>query len=515
RWINIGGVSWDVIRVLAIRYQIHPLAIEDILHGRQTYSSKADYYNKHLFVRMLCHTLKDDGDASPNIKPLLSQPKSGNNNSSPTPPPTYSSRQPTTDKFTSDDELKTGGKVPTAPGSRVRTLAGTSFSGAQPWMTSDPLTDPEKVWARSVYPDIGGGKSAKRGPGKSYSMQLAQMFETNTSKTSETQAYINELKKGERVNVKLRNLYCIMLRDGTLITIHQDVSSEFFHPIMGRLKQRDTLLRNTADVSLLLEGIIDLLVDHAVKVVDEYHQQIQKFEKDILIRPKMKTVRFLHIASGDLTMHKRTLNPIKSMIYGLRRYDLDRAIAVANSSDPNFDEKKITGYMSHKSKIYLADVMDHMEYVLASLEMFESITENLIAYTFNIVSYDMNSTMRTLTVATVIFFPLTFLTGYFGMNFNGMLSVQAHSEAFFWTLAVPVTVFTVLAFNLVNIYNFFHWLRKKMVQKQIGGFSGMQGGSHRKLTQAEIAALDFWSKFNGLSLGLEASSATIIVVKLW
>lgn len=113
--------------------------------------------------------------------------------------------------------------------------------------------------------------------------------------------------------------------------------------------------------------------------------------------------------------------------------------------------------------------MDHMEYVLASLEMFESITENLIAYTFNIVSYDMNTTMwvlllasmpprvphadkhlfeldwkpknrRTLTVATVIFFPLTFLTGYFGMNFNGMLSVQAHTEAFFWTLAIPVMV---------------------------------------------------------------------------
>lgn len=37
--------------------------------------------------------------------------------------------------------------------------------------------------------------------------------------------------------------------------------------------------------------------------------------------------------------------------------------------------------------------MDHMDYILASLAMFESVTENLIAYTFNMVSNDMNTTM--------------------------------------------------------------------------------------------------------------------------
>lgn len=52
-------------------------------------------------------------------------------------------------------------------------------------------------------------------------------------------------------------------------------------------------------------------------------------------------------------MHKRTLTPLKSLIYGLRRYDSDRAIAQGNPHDPKFDKKKIEGFMSHKSKIYL------------------------------------------------------------------------------------------------------------------------------------------------------------------
>jgi hypothetical protein len=37
---------------------IHPLALEDILHQpRSGLLSKVDYYSKHLFLRVLCHTL--------------------------------------------------------------------------------------------------------------------------------------------------------------------------------------------------------------------------------------------------------------------------------------------------------------------------------------------------------------------------------------------------------------------------------------------------------------------------
>lgn len=81
RWINVGGVSWDVISALAIKYgtcntalwlvlflmdasDMHPLAVEDLLHVRQGARSKADYYQRHLFLRILCHTLTSDEEAS-------------------------------------------------------------------------------------------------------------------------------------------------------------------------------------------------------------------------------------------------------------------------------------------------------------------------------------------------------------------------------------------------------------------------------------------------------------------
>jgi Mg2+ and Co2+ transporter CorA len=82
-----------------------------------------------------------------------------------------------------------------------------------------------------------------------------------------------------------------LLRDGTLISIHQTPTPAFAEPILNRLRTRDTVLRTTADPSLLLESILDLVVDQAVEVVEAYQKKILKLEHDILLKPKMKSVR--------------------------------------------------------------------------------------------------------------------------------------------------------------------------------------------------------------------------------
>ena len=92
----------------------------------------------------------------------------------------------------------------------------------------------------------------------------------------------------------------------------------------------------------------------------------------------------VHILSGDLILHKRTLEPIKTLVYGLRRYDVDRCAALVDSSGQDTSNVKIEGFMSHKSKIYLADVYDHIDFIIISLDMFSGTTENLINYSFNV-----------------------------------------------------------------------------------------------------------------------------------
>lgn len=49
RWINVNGLSWDVIKLLGNDKKLHPLAIEDLMHtGNRT---KADWFPEHAFSK--------------------------------------------------------------------------------------------------------------------------------------------------------------------------------------------------------------------------------------------------------------------------------------------------------------------------------------------------------------------------------------------------------------------------------------------------------------------------------
>ncbi|KAF7302209.1 hypothetical protein MIND_00787800 [Mycena indigotica] len=364
RWINIAGISWDVIKALSLKHELHPLALEDVLHRRPENLSKAEYFLHHLFLRILIHDVEGEGN------------KAG---------------------FTADE------------------------------------------WSQD--------------PSASHSENAIRERQIE-------QAKIDALKQGT-LRVSVTPMFIFLFRDGTVISLTQRAPPGLTLPISERLRRADTILRQSADPSLLVQSLISLVVDKAVQVIDSYHQQISDIERQILIKPKPTTVRKLHIVSGDLVLHKRTLEPIKTLVYGLRRYDVDRCAALVDQSDPKMKGKKIVGFMSHKSKIYLADTFDHTEYILSTLDMIAGIGDSLTDYSFNMASYSMNDTMRVLTMITIICLPLTFVSGYFGMNFDGVTWTTEWTDVLFWIIALPCVIVISPLFIIPDIKRMIHYFRTR------------------------------------------------------
>ncbi|KAI0937315.1 hypothetical protein AcW1_001327 [Taiwanofungus camphoratus] len=448
RWINVGGLSWDVISALALKYDMHPLALEDVLHQSRNSRSKADYYPQHLFLRILCHSLSSD-EADPFDTSFTELPRSD-------------SPEPVDDE--SDDENATGdgvaaaGKESGGADDDERTVYG-SASGSR--FSTKRAGTIKRRFNAAVH-----GRDVESSPmERPKAARFGFSFDERKKTAMRNMKLIRELKRGDRVNVKVHPMCIFLFRDGTVVSINRDPNIGFTSPIMERLRRRDTGLRATADPSLLVQSLLDLIVDSALEVVEEYQGKILKIEQAVLLKPNVQTVRRLHIIQGDIVQHKRTLDPIKTVIYGLRRYDDDRVAALSERVDPSM---KIEGYMSHKAKIYLADVHDHMEYILTSMDMFAGVSENLINYTFNMASYQMNEVMRRLTLATIIFLPLTLLTGYFGMNFENMWSIMhGHSDVVFWIIALPVMAIVVPIFMWSDLQNSAHYLQKRLIKRKL------------------------------------------------
>ncbi|CDO77265.1 hypothetical protein BN946_scf184753.g15 [Trametes cinnabarina] len=466
RWINVGGISWDVISALALKYDMHPLALEDVLHQRGHARSKADYYPQHLFLRVLCHSLGSEED-SKGATSISHLPRS----------------ESPVNIFQADEESdsefqfgKAGDKSAEVEVDDDRTMYGSASASRFSTKRVGTLRN-----------RFGPGRDVENPP--AYGGRFAGMEQEKATKNARNRKLLKDLKGGDRVSVKIAPLCIFLFRDGTVISIHKDNTLNFTAPITERLRQRDTGLRTTADPSLLVQSLLDLVVDQALEVVEEYQGKILKIEQAVLLKPSMKTVRRLHILQGDLILHKRTLEPIKTVIYGLRRYDIDRVIALKEHPDP---DAKVDGYMSHKAKIYLADVHDHMEHILTSLDMIAGITDNLINYTFNAPAHARYDHLPTIDVAHgllrtysplwhayrrhavtngVCFSVKRVLTDgrcrLKGMNFESMWSVQQNSDLLFWEIAIPVMVVVILLFLWNDFKGMVHYLDKRLRRHRI------------------------------------------------
>jgi Mg2+ and Co2+ transporter CorA len=78
------------------------------------------------------------------------------------------------------------------------------------------------------------------------------------------------------------------------------------------------------------------------------------------------------------------------------------------------------------------DVLEHIERVLAHVRRLESSSEAAVQMHFSEQSNRTNAIMRTLTTLTAIFLPLNLVTGFFGMNFEGLPLI--HSATGFWVI---------------------------------------------------------------------------------
>jgi len=91
------------------------------------------------------------------------------------------------------------------------------------------------------------------------------------------------------------------------------------------------------------------------------------------------------------------------------------------------------------------DVMEHIARVLNHARRLESTLESAVQIHFSAMAHRTSEIMRTLTVITALFMPLTLITGIFGMNFIDMPLLK--DKTGFWiTMGMMAAIVVVLLF---------------------------------------------------------------------
>ncbi|MBK9358247.1 MAG: hypothetical protein IPN08_12795 [Bacteroidales bacterium] len=153
-----------------------------------------------------------------------------------------------------------------------------------------------------------------------------------------------------------------------------------------------------------------MLID---KIVANYFVILEKIE-DHIESTELELIRDTDLISPGHLMHlKKQLIQIRKHVYPLR----DEIRKLQRDESILIDRKTIK---------YINDLYDHLQNIIQNLESFRDTISNLMELYSSTISNKLNSVMKTLTVVGVIFIPLTFIVGLYGMNFDYMPELRYH-----------------------------------------------------------------------------------------
>jgi magnesium transporter len=178
--------------------------------------------------------------------------------------------------------------------------------------------------------------------------------------------------------------------------------------------------RNVQDgADHLLYKITDNLVAGYMPAVEKIDSAIDQIEDQVFDRPSPRTLEKLFALKRVLLAMRRIILPQREVLNKLARDDYQVI-------DP-------------KDRIFFRDIYDHLVRLHDLNESLRDLVGGALDMYLSVVNNRMNEIMKTLTIITVLFMPLTFLTGYFGMNFFeplGTLKSWTTNPVFYLTLAI-------------------------------------------------------------------------------
>ncbi len=229
---------------------------------------------------------------------------------------------------------------------------------------------------------------------------------------------INEQIKSQQISFVLQNNVLISFREH---------DTGIFQLIKDRIEAGQNQIRRKGE-DYLLYSLLDAIVDNYFVVLDSLSERIQALEDDITLHPqKSQLLKLQKLKRTMITMRKHVW-PVRELFNNLERNEID--------------------FFEQENKPYLRDLNDHIFRVIDTIETYRDILTSLMDLYHSMLSNRMNEVMKTLTVLSSIFIPLTFIVGVYGMNFDNMPELHSQNGYFIlWGIMGALTLGLIIYFK--------------------------------------------------------------------
>jgi magnesium transporter len=180
-----------------------------------------------------------------------------------------------------------------------------------------------------------------------------------------------------------------------------------------------------------LYHLVDEIVADYLPVVEQLEMTIDETQDEIFSNPGQETLTLIFTMKRNVLHLRRVLNPQREVLNKLAR-----------------DELQV---IDARTRVYFRDVYDHLVRMTDIMENVRDLVSSALDTYLSVINNRMNNIMKTLTVITTLFMPISFIASFFGMNFFqpvARLHVWTSYTLFLITLGViillPIGMYTWL-----------------------------------------------------------------------
>ena len=162
-------------------------------------------------------------------------------------------------------------------------------------------------------------------------------------------------------------------------------------------------------VDFLLYLLADALVDRNFPILDRFNDELEDLESAIFENVKPEHLQRIFEMKRALVTLRRVLSPQRDVL-GL----------LAQRGIPNVGER---------TTLYFRDIYDHLVRLYEQIDSGRDLLGNVMDGYLSMVANRTNDITKQLTIFATIFLPLSFITGFFGQNFEHL-----NGPGFFWLM---------------------------------------------------------------------------------
>ncbi|WMN07684.1 magnesium/cobalt transporter CorA [Marivirga arenosa] len=234
------------------------------------------------------------------------------------------------------------------------------------------------------------------------------------------------LQFDEEKNKTINEQVSFVLTDNLLITF-QERKGDTFEAVRNRLRAGKGRIRKEG-LDYLLYALVDTVVDHYFIVLEKFGDILEEIEERIMFSGQKKDFDLLYTLKRELIHIRRSVWPLREVISKLER-----------------DEIKL---IRKQTRFYIRDVYDHTIQAIDSVETYRDFISSLGDLYQSVISNKLNQVMKTLTIFSVIFIPMTFIAGVYGINFENVPEFGwEYGYAYFWSLITGIAILTLAVFK--------------------------------------------------------------------